>query len=127
MLRAIVSQPLVVGGKQRPLLPASYAPRSWPGRVAVSCRAAACGHAWRCQRDAAHRQRRSALVCRVATLDALVGAAPGEPAERRAGESKASGVLLEQEIARLSRLIGQLASAGGTTEQARSALPAAGP
>ena len=126
MLRALVSQPLVVGGKQRHVLPAPHTSRRRPGQVAVSCRAAACGRGWRCQRDAARYGRCSAHVCRVATLDARAGAACEEP-EQRAGGHEASGVRLEQEIARLSRLIGQLASAGGTLEQARSALPAAVP
>lgn len=126
MLRALVSQPVVVGGKQQLVLPAPHTSRSRPGQVAVSCRAAAFGRAWRCQRDAARYGQSSAHVCRVATLDAQAGAACEEP-EQRAGGHEASSVLLEQEIARLSRLIGQLASAGGTVEQARSALPAAVP
>ena len=126
MLRALVSQPLVVGGKQQLVIPAPHTSRRRPGQVAISCRAAACGRAWRCLRDAARYGRCSAHVCRVAMLDARAGAACEEP-EERVGGHEASGVVLEQEIARLSRLIGQLASAGGTVEQARSALPAAVP
>ena len=124
MLRALVSQPLVVDGKQQLVLPAPHTSRSRPRQVAVNCRAAA--RVWRCQQDAARYGRCSAHVCRVATLDAQAGAACEEP-EERAGGHEAGGVLLEQEIVRLSRLIGQLASAGGTVEQARSALPAAMP